>query len=194
MASKLPVDVLLMSRPQHQVSASFNRLFLVSRHQSLIATSLYGSAGFTCWFLMSRHQSLVATSAPRIATFNSACLMSRHPSLVATSTLYLLRLLLLFFGVATSVFCRDSSLSFSSFINPNLSYLQGASVVATSISSHDINSCRSLMMLSRRHSLSFWLLFTCLSGTSCRDFHKTPSMILMSRPHNLDCVSRKLHR
>ena len=70
-----------MSRPQHQVSVSFNRLFLVSRHQALVATSLYGSAGFACWFLVSRHQSPVATSAgvTAVSSFQTC------PSLTALS-------------------------------------------------------------------------------------------------------------
>ena len=108
--------------------------------------------------------------------------------------LYLLRLLLLLSGVATSVFCRDISLSFGSFISPNLSLLQGASVVATSIPSHDINSCRDLTMLSRRHSLSSWLPFSCLSGTYCRDLHQIPSIFLVSRPQNLTVHTPKLHQ
>ena len=87
-------------------------------------------------------------------------------------------------GVATSVHCRDNSLSYISFIFQNLSWLQGASLVATSIPSRDINPCRDITMLSRHHSLSFWLILSCLSCDPCRDLHQIPSIFLMSRPHN----------
>ena len=102
-------------------------------------------------------------------------------------TLWLCRFHLLVPDVATSIPCRDIG-------SKNCNFQLCMSDVTTSFPCHDINSCRDLMMLSRRHSLSFWLLFTCLSGTSYCDLHKTPSMILMSRTLNLDCVSQKLHQ
>ena len=97
--------------------------------------------------------------------------MSLEPSLVVV-------------GVATSVLCRDNSLSYISFIFPNLSWLQGASLVATSIPCRDINFCRGITMLSRHHSFSFCSSLSCLSCDPCRDLHQIPSIFLMSRPHN----------
>ena len=97
--------------------------------------------------------------------------MSLEPSLVVV-------------GVATLVLCRDNSLSYISFIFPNLSWLQGASLVTTSIPCRDIKFCRDITMLSRHHSFSFCSSLSCLSCDTCRDLHQIPSIFLMSRPHN----------
>ena len=164
----------------------------MSRHRSLVATSLNAFPGFNWSLLMSRRQYLVATSAQVFCSLQLMFMMSRPQSLVTTSAYVL--------GGFTGCFrCRDFSLLSRQL--PQLNHLHpskpviasGGSHVATSIPSHDINPCRDITMLSRHHSLSFWLLLSCLSGTSCRDLHQTHSMILMSRPHNLDCASQKLH-
>ena len=97
--------------------------------------------------------------------------MSLKPSLVVV-------------GVATSVLCHDNSLSYISFIFPNLSWLRGASLVATSIPCRYINFCRDITMLSRHNSFSFYSSLSCLSCDPCRDLHQIPSIFLMSRPHN----------
>ena len=59
---------------------------------------------------MSRHRSLVATSLYAFAGFNWCLLMSRHRSLVATSAQVFCSLQLVVHDVATSISCRDISL------------------------------------------------------------------------------------
>ena len=79
-------------------------------------------------------------------------LMSLEPSLVVV-------------GVATSVLCRDNSLSYISFIFPNLSWLQGASLVATSIPYRDINFCRDIIPLISAQASAAYLVIpvaTCI--------------------------------
>ena len=121
--------------------------------------------------LLSRHQ------LKSSAAFNWSFVMSRPQSLVGTPTYV--------FGAFTGCcWCRDNSLSYISFIFPNLSCLQGASLVATSIPCRDINFCRDITMLSRHHSFSLCLSLSCLSCDPCRDQHQIPSIFLMSRPHN----------
>ena len=59
---------------------------------------------------MSRHRSLVVTSLYASAGFNWSLLMSRHRYLVATSAQVFCRLPLVVHDVATSISCRDISL------------------------------------------------------------------------------------
>ena len=59
---------------------------------------------------MSRHRSLVATSLNAFAGFNWSLLMSRHQYLVATSTQVFCSLQLIVHDVATLISCRDISL------------------------------------------------------------------------------------
>ena len=59
---------------------------------------------------MSRHRSLVATSLYALAGFNWSLLMSRHRYLVATSPQVFCSLPLVVHDVATSLSCRDISL------------------------------------------------------------------------------------
>ena len=59
---------------------------------------------------MSRHRSLVATSLYAFAGFNWSLLMSRHRYLVATSAQVFCSLQLIVHDVATSISCRDISL------------------------------------------------------------------------------------
>ena len=59
---------------------------------------------------MSRHRSLVATSLNAFAGFNWSLLMSRHQYLVATSAQVFCSLQLIVNDVATSISCRDISL------------------------------------------------------------------------------------
>ena len=103
--------------------------------------------------------------------------MSRHQLMSLEASLVA-------FGVATLVLCRDNSLSHFNFIFSNMSWLQGASLVATSISRSDINFCRDITMLSRHHSFSLWLILSCLPCDPCRDLHQIPSVFLMSRRHS----------
>ena len=58
------------------------------------------------------------------------------------------------------------------------------SLVVTSIPCHDINLCRDITMLLRQHSLSLWLILSCLTCDPRRDLHQFPSIFLMSRHHN----------
>ena len=60
--------------------------------------------------LMSRHRSLVATSLYAFAGFNWSFMISRHQSLVATSAQVFCSLQLVIHDVATSISCRDISL------------------------------------------------------------------------------------
>ena len=94
--------------------------------------------------------------------------------------------------VATSISCRDISLCpwrFHWLLS--VSRLQSSVATTASVKSssffqtchsfkailmlrpqlpcRDISSCRDITMLSRHHSLSFWLILSCLSGDSCRD-------------------------
>ena len=48
---------------RHDINLSLCSFQLMSRHRSLVATSLYAFAGFNWSLMMSRHQSLVATLA-----------------------------------------------------------------------------------------------------------------------------------
>ena len=59
---------------------------------------------------MSRHRSLVATSLYALAGFNWLFLMSRHQNLVATSAQVFCSLQLIVHDVVTSISCRDISL------------------------------------------------------------------------------------
>ena len=59
---------------------------------------------------MSRHRSLIATSLNAFAGFNWSLLMSRHQYLVATSAQVFCSLQLIVNDVATSISCRDISL------------------------------------------------------------------------------------
>ena len=149
--------------------------------------------------------------------------MSRHRYLVATSTQVFCSLQLIVHDVATSISCRDISLclwrlhwlllvsrlqssvaiaasvkSASSFQTCHsfkaILLSRPPSLVATSTLVATSRCCRDITMLSRHHSFSLWLILSCLSGDSCRDLHQISSIILMSRPHNLDCASPKLHQ
>ena len=103
---------------------------------------------------------------------STGCFWCRDFNLLAQHQLMSLEAPLVVFGVATSVLCRDNSLSYISFIFPNLSQLQGASLVATSIPCRDINLCRDITMLLRHHSLSFCSIISGLSCDPCRDLHQ----------------------
>ena len=59
---------------------------------------------------MSRHRSLVTTSLNAFAGFNWSLLMSRHQYLVATSAQVFYSLQLIIHDVAISISCRDISL------------------------------------------------------------------------------------
>ena len=61
--------------------------------------------------LMSRHRSLVATSIYAFAGFNWLLLMSRHQYIVGTSSQVFCSLQLVVHDVATSISCRDTNSS-----------------------------------------------------------------------------------
>ena len=113
---------------------------------------------------MSRHRSLVATSLYAFAGFNWSLMMSRHQSLVATSAQVFCSLQLVVHDVATSISCRDISLCLCSlhwlFL---VSRLQSS--VATQLELHQLHlskpviasrrfSCRDLHPLSQHQPLS----------------------------------------
>ena len=139
---------------------------------------------------MSRHRSLVATSLNAFAGFNWSLLMSRHQYLVATSAQVFCSLPLVVHDVATSSSCRDISLCLWRFhwllsvsrqqlqlnhlhpskpviVSRRFSSRDLSSLVATSAPLSRHHPCRDITMLSRHHSLSFWLILSCLSGDSC---------------------------
>ena len=127
---------------------------------------------------MSRHRSLVATSrcccrcqlvAPDVATSISCRDISSILLQPATDV----------HDVATSISCRDIILCLWRF-HWLLSMSRLQSSVATTASAESSSffqpvvasrqfTCRDITMLSRHHSLSFWLILSCLSGDSCRD-------------------------
>ena len=90
---------------------SLQLMLMMSRPQTLVATSLYAFAGVNWSPMMSRHQSLVATSAQVL------CRIQMVAPDVATSiscrdiNLMNCSFQLMPSGVATSVFCRDNSFS-----------------------------------------------------------------------------------
>ena len=86
------------------------------------------------FLLMSRHRSLVSTSLYAFAGFNWSLMMSRHQSLVVKSAQVFYRLQMVAPDVATSTSCRDIKLM-------NCSFQLMSSVVATSILCRDITSC-----------------------------------------------------
>ena len=166
---------------------------------------------------MSRHRSLVATSLYAFAGFNWSLLMSRHRYLVATSAQVFCSLQLIVHYVATSISCRDISLCpwrFHWLLS--VSRLQSSIATTASVkSSSSFQTCHSFkaILMSRPPPLVATSIFVATSrcyrdiiplvsaqssaaylvvpiATSC----SFPSIILMSRPHNLDCASPKLHQ
>ena len=121
---------------------------------------------------MSRHRYLVATSrcccrcqlvAPDVATSISYRDISSILLQPATDV----------HDVTTSISCRDISLCpwrFHWLLS--VSRLQSSVATTASVeSSSFFQTCRSFkaIHMSRHHSLSFWLILSCLSGDSCRD-------------------------
>ena len=150
---------------------------------------------------MSRHRSLVATSLYSFAGFNWSLMMSRHQSLVATSAQVFCSLQLVVHDVATSISCRDISLclwrlhwlfsvsrlqssvvttasvkSASSFQTCHsfkaILLSRPPSLVVTSTFVATSRCCRDITMLSRHHSFNLWLILSCLSCDTCRDLHQ----------------------
>ena len=147
---------------------------------------------------MSRHRSLVMTSLNALASFDWSLMMSRHQYLVATSAQVFYSLQMVVPDVATSISYRD--INEMNYILQLIS-----SDVASSISCRDITSClcrlhwlfsrcRDLSFLSRHHSFSFCSIFSCLSCDPCLDLHQ----IFFSFPDvassELDCANLKLHQ
>ena len=106
----------------------------MSRHRSLIATSLYAFAGFNWSLLMSRHRYLVATSAQVFCSFQ-----------------------LIVHDVATSISCRDITLClWRLHWLLSVSRLQSSVATTTSIkSASSFQTCHSFkaILLSRPPSL-----------------------------------------
>ena len=122
---------------------------------------------------MSRHRSLVATSLNAFAGFNWSLLMLRHQYPVATLAQVVCSLQLIVNDVATSISCRDIGLCpwrFHWLLSVSRQLLQWNHLHSSKpvVDSRQF-TCRDIMMLSRHHPLSVWLILRCLSGDSCRD-------------------------
>ena len=121
---------------------------------------------------MSRHRSLVATSLYAFAGFNWSLLMSRHRYLVATSAQVFCSLQLIILDVATSISYRDISLCLWRFHwLLSVSRLQSSVATTASVkSSSSFQTCHSfkVILLSRHPSL---VATSTLVATSrcCRD-------------------------
>ena len=121
---------------------------------------------------MSRHRSLIATSLYAFTGFNWSLLMSRHRYLVATSALVFCSLQLIVHDVATSISCRDISLCLWRFHwLLSVSRLQSSIATTASIkSASSFQTCHSFkaILLSRPPSL---VTTSTLVATSrcCRD-------------------------
>ena len=140
----------------------------MSRHRSLVATSLNAFVSFNWSLLMSRHQYLVATLAQVFCNLQLMFMMSRPQSLVATSAYVL--------GGFTGCFrCRDFSLLSRQLLQLNHLHSSQPVIASRRLSCRDLtplsrhHPCRDITLLSRHHSLSFWLIIGCLSGDPCRD-------------------------
>ena len=121
---------------------------------------------------MSRHRSLVATSLYDFAGCNLSLMMSRHQSLVATSAQVFCSLQLVVHDVATSISCRDISLClWKLHWLLSVSRLQSSIVTTASVkSASSFQTCHSFkaILLSRPPSL---VATSTLVATSrcCRD-------------------------
>ena len=121
---------------------------------------------------MSRHRSLVATSLYALAGFNWSLLMSRHRYLVATLAQVFCNLQLIVLDVATSISCRDISLCLWRFHwLLSVSRLQSSVAITALVNSaSSFQTCHSFkaILLSRPPSL---VATSTLVATSrcCRD-------------------------
>ena len=121
---------------------------------------------------MSRHRSLVATSLYAFAGFNWSLLMSRHRYLVTTSAQVFFSLPLVVHDVATSISCRDISLCLWRFHwLLSVSRLQSSVATTTLVkSASSFQTCHSfkVILLTRPPSL---VATSTLVATSrcCRD-------------------------
>ena len=106
---------------------------------------------------MSRHRSLVATSLYAFAGFNWSLLMSRHRYLVATVAQVFCSFQLIVHDVATLVLCRDNNLClWSLHWLLSVSRLQSSVAITASIkSASSFQTCHSFkaILLSRPPSL-----------------------------------------
>ena len=156
---------------------------------------------------MSRHRSLVATSLYALADFNWSLLMSRHQYLVATSAQVFCSLQLIVYDVATSISCHDislcpwrfhwllsvsrlqSSIATTASVKSSSSFQtchsfkeilmsRPPSPVATSIFVVASRCYRDIIPLVSAHSSSAYLV---IPVATCIEF---PSIFLISQPHN----------
>ena len=105
----------------------------MSRHRSLVATSLNAFAGFNWSLLMSRHQYLVATLAQVFCSLQLMFMMSRPQSLVTTSAYVL--------GGFTGCFrCRDFSLMSRQLLQLNHLHSSKPVIASRQFSCRDLNS------------------------------------------------------
>ena len=155
------INHVATSVPRRDIYLTLCSFLLMSRHRSLVATSLYAFAGFNWLLMMSRHQSLVVTSAQVFCR----CQM------VAPD-------------VAKSIFCRDINLM-------NCSFQLMSSVVATSILYRDIASCLCRfhwLFLVSRHQSSVATTAYVTAVSSFQTYHSFTALFL-SRPPSLVATS-----
>ena len=121
---------------------------------------------------MSRHRSLVATSLNAFAGFNWSLLMSRHQYLVATSAQVFCSPPLVVHDVATSISCHDISLCLWRFHwLLSVSRLQSSVATTASVkSSSSFQTCHSFkaILMSRPPSPVATSIFVATSRC-CRD-------------------------
>ena len=177
---------VVTSNSCHDISCSL----MMSRHHDLVATFTLVPCSLQWLLLMSRHRSLVVTSLNAFASFSWWLLMSRRYDVVATSAQVSCILLLVVMMSRPQRSCRDVSSWFGSFQLMS-SWCHDLSIKSLPVSigcswCRDISlllrqqlevqhlhspvpvvasrqfSCRDNPVLSRHHSLSFWLILSCL--------------------------------
>ena len=121
---------------------------------------------------MSRHRSLIATSLNAFAGFNWSLLMSRHQYLVTTSAQVFCNLQLIVHDVTTSISCRDISLCpwrFHWLLS--VSRLQSSVATTASVnSSSSFQTCHSFKaILMSRPQLPYRDIIHVATSRCCRD-------------------------
>ena len=136
MAWKSSIEFLLMSRPQHSVSVSFNMLFLMSRHQSSCRDITLCCCRLHWLFLMSRLQifcrditSLISASSSAayvvipVATSELDCVSLKSASMSQLSLTAFLPTYCCIFLLSFSFPANEKLVSFFIFLYINYSFL-----------------------------------------------------------------------
>ena len=136
MAWKSSIEFLLMSRPQHSVSVSFNMLFLMSRHQSSCRDITLCCCRLHWLFLMSRLQifccditSLISASSSAayvvipVVTSELDCVSLKYASMSQLSLTAFLPTYCCIFLLSFSFPANEKLVSFFIFLYINYSFL-----------------------------------------------------------------------